>query len=455
MKRITHCRACGSAALSPAFSVETALKPSGKTNLFRQNDNSDIEYVVCDTSKDANACGLLQHAECLDGERPAPPPSGAYRSTRTHLRAIATEGLELISGRDCAALDIGCSDGTLLSFYPRWVERFGVDSNDVVDHVGAWATTLKCGFPSRETDDAFHRQQFDVITAISVLEDIDEPRPFLANAKSLLSEDGVFIVETLYAPMVLTRTSAQPIFDRRGSIYSLCALERLFRDCGLKIFRGNLTDKDGGSIRLYVTHAEVEEFDFDPWYERLARLWDEENALALNMAAPYQAFETRIGSAQAAFETIMDGVRQRGETAHILGVGPAAAELYHWAGAGREAIEAAVSHFEPSSDDRLCPDGPLLIGEAEARALDADVLIAPASYKRDILERWRESILRGAKIIFATPQPEIVESTNFAAELGKSLSGGDGAGGPETLRAILEAAGGPRLVVDRAKAANA
>ncbi|MEZ5917434.1 MAG: hypothetical protein R3C40_07715 [Parvularculaceae bacterium] len=39
-----------------------------------------------------------------------------------------------------------------------------------------------------------------------------------------------------------------------------------------------LTDKDGGSIRLFITH-DTEDYDFDPWYERLM-VWDE-SALSL------------------------------------------------------------------------------------------------------------------------------------------------------------------------------
>ncbi|MEZ5917432.1 MAG: hypothetical protein R3C40_07705 [Parvularculaceae bacterium] len=70
-----------------------------------------------------------------------------YRSVRSGAR-YGDGGAELISGRDCAALDIGCSDGTLLSFYPRWVDRYGVDTLDDVDQIGSWAWSAKAAFPS-------------------------------------------------------------------------------------------------------------------------------------------------------------------------------------------------------------------------------------------------------------------------------------------------------------------
>ncbi len=464
VKRITHCRACGSAALTTVFSLDAAFAPrqartrkkSAPEQFRAARAGAGIEYVVCDPTEDVNACGLLQRAS-VEGDMAHSdrPPSGALRSTRNYLRGAATEALEMISGRDCAALDIGCSDGTLLSYYPRWVERFGVDPGNYVEGVGPWATTTRASFPSREADAAIGSKVFDVITAISVLEDVAAPRPFLSAIKALLADDGVVVVETLYAPMTLTRAGVEAIHERRAAIYSLASLERLFRDCGLKIFRGVLTDKDGGSIRLFATHADYDEYDFEPWYDRLARLWDEENALALRLAAPYQAFERRSLAARSAFAALVAEAARAGDVVHIVGAGPYAAELYAWAGDSKGAIEAAIAHYEPAPDDRLCAGGPPIISETEAQALEPDCLIAPFAYKRDMLERWREPILRGARMIFAGPQPHVVTAANYATEFGKTLVSAEGGSGPETLRAILGAVGGPQLVVDGGKLANA
>lgn len=448
MKRITHCRACGSAALSPAFSLEGVSPESKGKNILSRSKASDAEYVICDPSKDARACGLLQNAYVAEAPRRRIAPSGAFRTTRSSLRSLATEGLELISGRDCAALDIGCSDGTLLSFYPRWVDRYGVDPCEDVDQIGDWAWSAKAAFPSADLDRAFAGKKFDLITASSVLEEINEPRAFFARVKSLLTEDGVFAVETLYAAMTLTRTSVDAFAGGVSAVYSISVLERILRDCELKIFRGSLTEKEGGSLRLFITHADSSDYDFDPWYERLAQLWDEENALSLRSRAPYQAFENRAEAARQSFHELMAGLAKRGETAHLFGADSNALMLYAWAGKHAGAIEAAICVGEIEDGERLFTSGPSLISENESRAVEPDYLIAPAALKREMLERWRDPILRGAKAIFATPYPYVVHAGNFSAEFGKSLCGGDGAGGVESLRSILSAAGGLRLVAD-------
>lgn len=441
MKKISHCRACGSKSLTPAFRIAGPGRP-GAFAMRRD----DVEFVYCDPMRDAHACGLLQSAHANEAAAARAEPSGRYAATRNHLRQLATEALELISGRDCAALDIGCSDGTLLSFYPRWVDRYGVDPADVVEQIGAWAWTAKSAFPSADLDRAFGAKKFDIITASSVIEQLDEPAAFFARAKSLLADDGVFALDTLYAPIALTRTAVEAFASGVACVYSLGVLERLVRDQGLKIFRGALIDKDGGAIRLFMTHAGVDDHDFDPWYERLARLWDEENALALRAQQPYQAFERRAGETIAAFQELMEAMARRGECAHVLGTGPTSAAIVALAGQDRTVIRAAVGAGSPGERAFSLP----VISETDSRAAEPDALIAPASLKREMLERWRESILLGARMIVISPTPHVVTNANYAAELAKTLSAGDGGGGGvETLRAILGAAGAPRLVVER------
>ncbi|MFQ5563933.1 MAG: methyltransferase domain-containing protein [Parvularculaceae bacterium] len=447
MKKIATCRACGSKALTPAFSISLANE---RSPLGLRSKRGSLDYVFCDPSQDAFACGLLQKNTLSAAEYSEVIPSGRYRSTRNSLRKAATEALESISGRDCRALDIGCNDGTLLSFYPRWVDRVGIDSDAVIDEIGDWAQTVQARFPSEETRHALAGDKFDLITAISVLEELDDPKSFFESVKELLVDDGVLVVETLYAPVALTRNAIESLHPGISAAFSLAVIERIVRDADLKIFRGALTEKEGGSIRLFITHAESEEYDFDPWYERLARLWDEENALAMRALQPYQAFEQRLMEAREAFSKLLNEIADRGERIHILGADIQAQTLLAWAGASAtQTVSAAVGMGCARAGERLGSDGPPIITETDCRAAEPEYLIAPARMKREMLERWRETILIGGKLIFATPSPVIVTSANYAAEFGKALALGDGPGGVETLRTILHAAGGLRLIADR------
>src|SRR6202022_2813944 len=85
--------------------------------------------VRCDPMRDENACGLLQM------ENTVPPEvlyssywyrSGTNQTMRDHLRQIAGAAMAMVGPKAAVALDIGCNDGTLLSFFPKGMRRIGI-----------------------------------------------------------------------------------------------------------------------------------------------------------------------------------------------------------------------------------------------------------------------------------------------------------------------------------------
>ncbi len=448
MKKVTQCRACGSQTLTPVFEME-APRTAG---VFQKRQHKK-RYLLCDPARNARACGLLQ-AETLDAS-PMPGPSARHASNRENLRALATESLELLSGRDCSALDIGCNDGSLLSYYPRWVERYGVDPSAHVEDVGKWAWSARAAFPSPELDKAFGEKKFDIITAASVFEHLDEPRALLKAAKERLTADGVFALETLYAPTILSRNAIDVFQAGVAGVYSLSVLEWMVRSVDMKIVKGALSPKAGGSIRLFITHCENAEFDFDPWSERLAKMWDEENALAMRAMQPFQSFERRTVETRHRVQAMFSEIVERGETVHILGADAYTEALLDFMGDAAKPVTSIVDTHAARERDRMGEAGLPIISDTESRAAEPDYVIAPARYKREMLERWRETILLGAKMIILTPTPHIVTASNFNTEYGKTIATGDTAGSTESLRSILAAAGGLRLIAENESAKSA
>lgn len=448
VKKITQCRACGSKTLTPVFEMDGPPV----AGIFNSRAKKTA-YVLCDPSRHARACGLLQ-AATADASH-APGPSARHASNRENLRALATESLELLSGRDCSALDIGCNDGSLLSYYPRWVERFGVDPSPHVDEVGKWAWSTKARFPSPELDKAFGEKKFDIISAASVLEHIDDPRVFFEAVRNRLTGDGVFALETLYAPTILSRNAIDVFQAGVSAVYSLSGIEWLIRETDMKIVKGALSPKEGGSIRLFITHKANNEFDFDPWNERLAKLWDEENALAMRALQPFQSFERRALEIRHGLSVLFGEIAGRGESVHILGADAQTEALLAFMGPAAKPVVAVVDTHAARERDRLGDNGLPIISDTESRAAEPDFVIAPARYKREMLERWRETIMLGAKMVFATPAPHIVTAANYNSEYGKTIAAGDTAGGTESLRSILAAAGGLRLIAENEDAKSA
>lgn len=432
----TRCRACGSQALTPVFSL-----------------GANANYVICDSDKDATACGLLQRAALPDDKVPE-FYGPVVRTHRHRLRTAVTEAMEMVSTRDGAALDIGCGDGTLMSFYPRWIEAFGIDKVQPADQAKDWGNAVAGVFPEKQALKSLKKhngdRKYDVITAISVLGEQQDPNSFMQAMKNLLTDDGVIVLETTYAALALMRNNVGAFHAQAQGVYTLAILENLVRQANLKIVRGCMSETEGGALRLFLTHATYTGHDYVPWLEQLARLWDEEYALSLTSRQTYQAFLQRVEMGRQNILGHLDDMRKYGEHIHVLGASPEMVALMAWLDLDHDLVSFIVSRDEAHQGQMMvigqCASEVEVVSEKDSRLALPDYFLAPASRRREVLEHWREAIFEGAQILFVTPEYELVDEHSYGAELGKVLAITDGPGSVETLRAVLSTVHRPRLV---------
>ncbi|NHK29266.1 methyltransferase domain-containing protein [Parvularcula flava] len=432
--KIEHCRACGSRALTPAFTL-----------------GGDNGWVICDPEKDATACGLLQRG----WEMPAVPlhDHAACRTVRHRLRATVTCLMEMLSARDARALDIGCGDGTFLSYLPRWIDGVGVDRHLRCQGEEKWGTAIRGVFPQgdvmEELDAKCGGEKFDVISAISTFGEQSAPKEFLQAVKGLLARDGLVVIETAYASLALMRNNPSAFHADAQGVYTLTVLEQLARSAGLKIIRGGMTETDGGALRVFLTHADYHGYDDTEWLSQLARLWDEENSLALTSAQTCQAFSWRMERNRQRVQSFFDDARRFDQHAHVIGADAPMLAMLDWFGIDGSVVSALItrdadlhgSHVtlgQGPSVDVLC--------ERELSLPVPDLIIASSTHRREALEHWREAIFDGARLVFMSPDLSIVDDANYGTELGKALAVTDGPGSVDTLRAVLASMQRPQLI---------
>lgn len=427
---ITFCRACHGTTLTHAFEI---------------GDN--VRWVTCGDQEGRSGCGLLQRADVYE-ERPAPIAKDPSWTDEFRLKAAAHQTLEMLTTRDGTALDIGCGSGTLARAYPRWIVPIGLDPSLAETGPQDWGVGIKEEFTSAEGQAALKRmgvKKFDIITAISVLGEMDDPLAFFLRAKNWLAKDGVMVVETPYAALALTRTLAGTFHQRCEAVYTLAVLQRIAQATGFSIVRGCMTETQGGSLRLFLTHDEYAGHDYAPWREQLARLWDEESALSLVGTQAYRAFEMRVDRRTAEVYAFSDALKRHGLHAFLLGTGPRMQMLLDASGFDTDVISAAIGLPQVASRFEV-------ISEEEGKSSPPDVLIADGAYKREVLEGWHQFVMDGGRIVFLEPELLVVDGTNYPRELGRTLAVTDGPGSVDTLRAALGAMRKPaELVVTTGK----
>ena len=407
------CRVCGSEALTPVINLGdqhlqgSFFKPGKEIPPMRKIPLTLLRF---DPTKDEKACGLLQM------EHSVPPEilysaywyrSGTNNTMRNHLQGIVNEALFLLGKSVGTVLDIGCNDGTLLGYYPKEFNKYGVDPSDVAQEIGDNATVFQDIFPSDELAKNVQSQYFDVITSIAMFYDLEDPVTFTKEIGRLLAPEGIWIFEMSYMPSMLKMNSYDTICHEHLEYYSLAVIEYILKQAGMKIVNVALNDINGGSIRCYATHINNFSYKKEEFVKNIATLRQKEFDLELDTDKPYKNFQDRINFHKEELNALLKNLKREGKRIHIYGASTKGNTILQWCSIDNRIIDyAAERNPDKYGAYTLGTDIPI-ISEEESRAMNPDYyLVLPWHFKDEFLQREKETLSKGSGFIF--PLPNIV-----------------------------------------------
>src|SRR3989344_3538337 len=217
--------------------------------------------------------------------------SGTNESMVEELRQIATSSARLMRvGADDIWIDIGCNDGTLLSFVPKEVTRIGYDPNDYKEFSEKHANLI--------VNDYFNAKAFSAspyggkktkdVTSIPLFYDLQDSHTFVQDVYDVLDDDGLWVIQMSYLPLMLQQLAFDNICHEHLEYYSLTSLKYLLDTHGLEIVDCQINAANGGSFRIYIRKrgAKPSTFAFAPYRDvaafRVGSILSYEKTLRLN-----------------------------------------------------------------------------------------------------------------------------------------------------------------------------
>lgn len=409
------CRVCGSTALTRVIDLGdqylqgSFVKP-GKEEPPRRRIPTVL--VRCDPSRDEKACGLLQ-MECT-----VPPEvlyssywyrSGTNQTMRSHLRGIAEQTASLRNAPSAHVLDIGCNDGTLLTCYPESFTKVGIDPSDVAQEIGGNITVIQDIFPSEELHSRMPGATFDIITSIAMFYDLEDPVMFVRGIKDLLAPQGLWVFEMSYMPLMLRMNSYDTICHEHLEYYSLAVIEKILRLADLKIVNAELNNINGGSIRCFATHSGDFSYKQEEHIQNLKALHQEEFDMELDTDKPYRNFQDHINVHREELLNLLRKLKKDGKKIHVYGASTKGNTILQWCGIDNRLIDAAADRNPDKRGAFTLGTEIPIISEEESRSLNPDYyLVLPWHFRDEFLQREKETIRRGVKMIFPLPTIEVI-----------------------------------------------
>lgn len=408
---ITSCRACGNRELLPVLD----LGPQTLTGVFpRRRDETipvvPLELVMCSPS----GCGLVQLRHTADlalmyhegyGYR-----SGIRPFMVGHLHGKIAQIRRLVSvGPDDLVIDIGSNDGTLLRGYgaggPTLV-GFDPVGGAFRDRYPPGAHLVTDFFSARAFTERFGDRKAKVVTSIAMFYDLPRPMRFMEEVRDVLASDGVWMLEQSYLPAMLEATAFDVVCHEHLEYYALRQIEWMAERAGLVVLKAEINPVYGGSLCAVLAKRGSPL----PVDERgPAEIRAREEAMGLHRTGPFEAFAKRVHERRGRLVDFLSDARSgKGRTVGY-GASTKGNVILQFCGLGPAELPC-IGEVSPEKAGCLTPGTWIpIVSEADAKSRRPDyLLVLPWIYRDGFIEREREFIANGGKLVFPLPELEIV-----------------------------------------------
>ena len=405
-KRINKCRISGSQSLQTVVNLGT----QALTGVFPFHSDEEVaagplELVWCAES------GLLQLSHDYDKSLLYGNNYGYRSGLNDQMIGHLTNTVYYLLGKralknDDVVLDIGSNDGTLLSKYPKSCVKIGIDptaekfsefyDDDVI---------IVPKFFSKESFFEVSSKKASFITSISMFYDLQDPLAFVSEIKEILADDGIWFLEQSYMPAMVDANAYDTICHEHLEYYSLSNIEFIVAAVGLKIIDVSFNAVNGGSFSVLVAH------DYGPYRSNdpvITWVLERESRIGVNTAVYYKQFQQRVRQHRKELVQLITRLVDDGKTIGGYGASTKGNVLLQYCNFDQESI-FAIGEINKEKFGKYTPGSKIpIIPERELIEMRPDyIIVFPWHFRDYILNKEREFLEGGGRIIFPLPNLEI------------------------------------------------
>lgn len=207
--------------------------------------------------------------------------SGTSRTQHDYMMWFARFACDYYDSNPSTVLDIGCNDGTQLNYFKDLgVQTYGIDPAQNLHATSSVRHHVMCNFFNKDSAQEFVQKygKMDCVVAQNSFAHNPDPLGYLTALKDVISDTGLFFIQTSQADMVLNN-EFDTIYHEHVNFYNINSMKELCDRAGYNLIDVTKTPIHGTS---YV-------FVLAPKIKKTARI---ENLLEIERIAGLTNIET-------------------------------------------------------------------------------------------------------------------------------------------------------------------
>jgi len=348
--------------------------------------------------------------------------SGTNESMKKALKDIVDSILSVRKNdsyinRECTWIDIASNDGTLLSYVPSNYFRVGIDpcEDSFLKEAKANSDLIIQDYFSKE---AYNLRKADVITSIAVFYDIVDREKFLDDLYFTLKDDGLWVLQLSYTPLMLKQIAFDNICHEHYYYYSLTNIQKLLSRHGFKIMDVQLNTVNGGSFRLYVMKKDADDtlFSDQPYRDvcqmRIDSLLAYENEIKPDAPMTWMQFMSDIVFLRKSVRDFILAEKAKGKSIWGYGASTKGNTLLQYFDLDNTLIDAIADRSEYKWGTKTVGTNIPVVSEEQMRKAKPDyLLILPWHFISEFVKREDKYLCEGGKFIVPCPKLKIIKKS--------------------------------------------
>ena len=322
--------------------------------------------------------------------------------------------LKIIRPKD-NILDIGSNDASFLTLLGNKYNLWGIDPSAKKFKKNYKEMTLVPKFFSKKNiikKNKDKKIKFNLISSFAIFYDVDNPTLFCKDIESLLDDNGLWICEFSYLPLMLKNLTFDQICHEHLTYYTFTVFEKIINQNGLKVIDYKLNEINGGSIEIIVSkNKSKRKINF----KSINKLKIDEKKISNKS---YENFEKRINQSRTDLKTFVNknhpiagyGASTKGNI--VLNYNKLRSNKITYI---CDANIKKYGKYTPGSNIKI-------ISKEKMRILNPKFLLVLIwSFRSEIIKQELNYIKKGGNLVFHLPKFHIIDKSNYRKFLNKSF----------------------------------